>query len=83
MHGAAGNAKLRTIFGASVELGKQLGMRVVAEGVEDRADWDLLRRSGCDLAQGYFITRPLPPQELRAWHASWKLRLLTESLLEA
>ncbi len=38
-----------------------MGLRVVAEGVEDAAAWHLLRRLGCDLAQGYLISPPLPP----------------------
>lgn len=40
---------------ASLHLGKQLGMEVLSEGVEDQADWDFVRHAGCDLAQGYFI----------------------------
>lgn len=49
-------------------------MEVVAEGVEDRADWDFLRLSGCDLAQGHFIARPMPAAELPAWMRAWEER---------
>jgi EAL domain-containing protein (putative c-di-GMP-specific phosphodiesterase class I) len=56
-------------------------MRVVAEGVEDRADWDFVRRSGCDLAQGYFIAKPMPAEDLSQWSADWQKRLTDESLL--
>ena len=45
---------------AVIDLGHNLGLRVVAEGVEDRASLDLLASWGCDLAQGYFFSRPLP-----------------------
>ena len=53
----------RAIYDASLALGKQLGMVVVAEGVEDADDWDLVKRTGCDLAQGYFIARPMPASD--------------------
>jgi EAL domain-containing protein (putative c-di-GMP-specific phosphodiesterase class I)/ActR/RegA family two-component response regulator len=80
VHGAATNAKLRSIYSASLELGKQLHMKVVAEGVEDRADWDFLRQSECDLAQGYFIAKPMPAADIVGWLATWKARLSSEAL---
>jgi diguanylate cyclase len=39
---------------------------VVAEGIEDAATWTRLRAVGCDAAQGYHLSRPLPPGELEA-----------------
>jgi EAL domain-containing protein (putative c-di-GMP-specific phosphodiesterase class I) len=39
---------------------------VVAEGVEDQAAWDRLAAIGCDIAQGYFLGRPMPPDQLLA-----------------
>jgi diguanylate cyclase (GGDEF)-like protein len=53
-----------TLVQATIELGHALGLRVVAEGIEDRATLDLLASLGCDLAQGYFISRPMPPMDL-------------------
>jgi len=44
---------------------------VLAEGVEDRVDWDFVRMSDCDLAQGYFIARPMPAADLPSWIQSW------------
>jgi EAL domain-containing protein (putative c-di-GMP-specific phosphodiesterase class I)/CheY-like chemotaxis protein len=81
VHGAATNATLRAIYGASLALGKVLNMAVVAEGVEDRADWDFLRETRCDLAQGYFIARPMPADGLVPWLVEWRERLQRESLL--
>ena len=78
VHGAASNSKLRAIYSASLVLGKQLLMKVVAEGVEDRADWDFLLRTGCDLAQGYFIAKPMPAEDLISWVANWQERLSKE-----
>src|SRR2546430_9365430 len=47
-----------------VELGHNLGFEVVAEGVEDRRTLDALVELGCDRAQGFFIGRPVPAEEL-------------------
>ncbi len=44
-----------------------LGMSVVAEGVEDQATWDLLVALGCDIAQGYYLSRPICAQDLEHW----------------
>ncbi|MCA1598802.1 MAG: EAL domain-containing protein, partial [Chloroflexi bacterium] len=52
------------IVRATVGLGRSLGLRVVAEGVEDRATWDRLTELGCDTAQGYYLARPLPAVEV-------------------
>ena len=60
------------IVTSTIELGHNLGLRVVAEGVEDQHTLDELVRRGCDLAQGYHFTRPLPPAELRAWLTEWQ-----------
>ena len=49
---------------STIELAHSLGLRVVAEGVEDNSALDLLTGLGCDLAQGYLISRPKPPDEL-------------------
>ncbi len=54
---------------AIVGLGHALGMKVVAEGVETEAMLAQLRALGCDAAQGYLFTRPLPPAEMAAWLA--------------
>lgn len=74
VHGAWHDPTLRAILAASLHLGRELGMRLVAEGVEDRSDWDFLRACGCDRAQGYFIARPMPGEELLAWAGGWEER---------
>jgi diguanylate cyclase len=56
------------IVRAVVELGHNLGLTTIAEGVEDEATWQRLRAVGCDLAQGYHLSRPLPVQQLEAWY---------------
>ncbi|NIL56378.1 EAL domain-containing protein [Salinispora arenicola] len=52
-----------------VELARALGLRVVAEGVEDERTWRMLHATGCDAAQGWFYARPMPADELVAWLA--------------
>jgi len=71
VHGACSNEKLWAIFDSSLGLAKQLKMEVVAEGVEDQADWDFVRNRGCDIAQGYFIAKPMPAADIPAWIQSW------------
>ena len=78
VHGAGTNATIRAIYDASLGLAKQLGMEVVAEGVEDRDDWDFLRRTECHLAQGYFIAKPMPADDLPGWMADWQKRVRNE-----
>jgi len=51
----------------TVKLGHSLGLKVVAKGVENQDSWDTLRGFGCDSAQGYYMSRPLPPVELMDW----------------
>jgi len=52
------------IVEASITLGKKLGLEVVAEGVETKEQFEFLRAHGCDLAQGYYVSRPLSKVEL-------------------
>jgi diguanylate cyclase (GGDEF)-like protein/PAS domain S-box-containing protein len=59
----------RAIVRAAIDLADALNLRVVAEGVEDRATWDVLAGLGCDVAQGYFVCRPIAAAELEAWVA--------------
>ena len=60
-----------TIVRAAIELAHNLGLSVVAEGVENAKTWDLLRELRCDLAQGYHMGRPMPASEFRKWSAMW------------
>lgn len=50
-----------------IDMAHNLGLRVVAEGVESREDWDSLAAMGCDFIQGYFISRPKPVGEISEW----------------
>ena len=57
------------IVKSTIELGHNLGLKVVAEGVESREIWDRLTQWGCDTAQGYYMSRPLPEDQLIKWLA--------------
>jgi EAL domain-containing protein (putative c-di-GMP-specific phosphodiesterase class I) len=56
-------AIVRTI----IELGHNMGLQVVAEGVETAGSFEDLRKLGCDLAQGFYLSGALPPDELSEW----------------
>jgi EAL domain-containing protein (putative c-di-GMP-specific phosphodiesterase class I) len=55
------------IVGAVGDLARNLGLRLVAEGVEDLPTWRRLRAHGCHEAQGYYLSKPMPEHELTAW----------------
>ena len=63
----ATNPQDRAIVRSTIELGHNLGMNVVAEGVETQQDWDSLAALGCDIAQGYFIAKPMHVESFPAW----------------
>jgi diguanylate cyclase (GGDEF)-like protein len=66
------DAETFAIVGAVVDLGHRLGRQVVAEGVEDEETWERLRHLGCDVAQGYWISRPLPAAAFADWLTEWR-----------
>ncbi|MEV0939883.1 EAL domain-containing protein [Micromonospora wenchangensis] len=70
--GMAGDADDAAIVRSTIELAGALGLRVVAEGVEDERTWRLLYAAGCDAAQGWFYARPMPAEELTAWLARYR-----------
>ncbi|SFZ81912.1 EAL domain, c-di-GMP-specific phosphodiesterase class I (or its enzymatically inactive variant) [Devosia enhydra] len=64
---ATGSEETRRLIVATVAAARALGLRTVAEGVETLETLTLLRSAGCDLAQGYFISRPMLPPAALAW----------------
>ena len=65
--GAAEATKDTAIVRSVIDLGHNLGLLVVAEGIEDRATWEHVRALGGDVAQGYYMSRPLPVPSLDRW----------------
>ncbi len=74
VHGAGRDPSLHIILNANLDMARKLGMRTVAEGIEDCADWDHLRKLGCDVAQGWFIARAMPVEQLPDWLETWGKR---------
>lgn len=66
-----GNDSRLIILRSSLDMARKLNMVTVAEGVETQQDWDLLRKIGCDLGQGYFIARPMSADAVLAWMDEW------------
>jgi EAL domain-containing protein (putative c-di-GMP-specific phosphodiesterase class I)/ActR/RegA family two-component response regulator len=77
VHRASTDPAARAIYDASLGLAKQLNIKTVAEGVEDRADWEMVRGTECDTAQGYFISRAMPASALPGWAEGWAERVKT------
>jgi len=57
----------RGIVKTCIILGHELKMKVVAEGVEDQETLSLLKQMGCDIAQGYYIAKPMPADKILNW----------------
>lgn len=60
------------IIESSIELARKLGLKSVAEGVEDIETWQQLASLGCDVCQGFFSGRPMPREKLQEWHREWQ-----------
>lgn len=60
------------IVKSTIDLGHNMGLRVVAEGVENIEVMNLLKELGCDQAQGYYISKPMASTDLPAWLATWR-----------
>ncbi|MFN3310456.1 MAG: putative bifunctional diguanylate cyclase/phosphodiesterase [Thermomonas sp.] len=61
------------IVRSAIEIGHNMGLLVIAEGVEQRSSLEILRALRCDMVQGYFFSKPLSAQEFRRWHAEFSV----------
>jgi EAL domain-containing protein (putative c-di-GMP-specific phosphodiesterase class I) len=68
------NSSDRVMVQKTIEIGHELGMKVMAEGVETSAQLEFLRLKGCDSAQGYFFSRPLPANQMVSWLHAYRGR---------
>jgi len=71
-HGAAEDPATRAILESSIKLGKVFGLNVVVEGIETQADCELVAELGCDEIQGYFIAKPMLPNEFIQWLSDYE-----------
>ncbi|HUX46128.1 MAG TPA: EAL domain-containing response regulator [Terracidiphilus sp.] len=68
------NMSDRVMVEKIIEMGHELEMEVVAEGVETQEQYDLLRKKGCDSVQGFLVSHALPPEEMVRWLAEYRGR---------
>jgi EAL domain-containing protein (putative c-di-GMP-specific phosphodiesterase class I)/CheY-like chemotaxis protein len=66
------NKSDRVMVLKTIEIGHELGLKVVAEGVETAKHLEVLRAHGCDIAQGYLFSKPLPPPDFSAWLTNYR-----------
>jgi diguanylate cyclase (GGDEF)-like protein len=69
------SASAMEIVRSTVGLAHALDLRIIAEGVESARSWEALAGWGCDEAQGYFVSPPLPARDVLAWLQEWSQRL--------
>lgn len=73
----ANNESDTIIVRSTVDLGHNLNLKVVAEGVETLEVWNLLAKMGCDYGQGYFMGKPMPEKDFKAWLVRWEEQIKT------
>jgi EAL domain-containing protein (putative c-di-GMP-specific phosphodiesterase class I) len=61
------------IVKSTIDLAHNIGRLIVAEGVENHGTYTLLKRLGCDILQGFFFSRALPPDEFLIWHNQYEI----------
>jgi EAL domain-containing protein (putative c-di-GMP-specific phosphodiesterase class I) len=72
----ANNKDHAVIVNSVIDLGHNLGLKVIAEGVEDIRAWNMLAERGCDYAQGFFMGKPMPASEFDLWLKNWRAKPL-------
>ena len=77
------DARDAKIVRSTIDLAHNLGVSVVAEGVESAKAWKLLQALGCDEGQGYFIARPMPEAVFANWVAEWREPALQSVQIES
>ncbi len=63
----------RKIVKSTIDLGHNLGLKVVAEGIENQVVWNFLQEMGCDYGQGYYMSKPMPADDFLAWLTRWNM----------
>jgi EAL domain-containing protein (putative c-di-GMP-specific phosphodiesterase class I) len=68
----AKNKDCAVIVNSIIDLGHNLGLRVIAEGIEDQRVWEMLCERGCDCGQGYFMAKAMAASDLMLWVENWR-----------
>jgi len=74
-----GSSSDRVMVQKTIEIGHELGMKVIGEGVETQEQLEFLRENGCDVVQGYLFSRPLPAKGLQAWLQTYRSEHLPQA----
>lgn len=61
------NSKAKDILHCLIDLAQRLHIRMIAEGIETKEQLEFLNSTTCDMAQGYYFSKPLPPAQFEAW----------------
>jgi EAL domain-containing protein (putative c-di-GMP-specific phosphodiesterase class I) len=72
----ATNKDFAVIVNSVIDLAHNLGLKVIAEGVETSRAWDMLAERGCDFAQGFYMGKPMPANEFDVWLKNWRTKPL-------
>ena len=64
------------IVRSTIDLGHNLGLSVVAEGIENKQVWAMLKAMGCDVGQGYLMSKPIPAANLNTWFTHWNTQIV-------
>ncbi len=75
IHSATVDEETRQFIAMCVELGHEMGMYVVAEGIEKQEQWEMISAMGCDEGQGFFIAQPMPGEQIPGWLKRWNTYL--------
>lgn len=75
VHGASQSEHLRVILQSALDMANRLNLVTVGEGVETIEDWQLLQQFNCSMAQGYFVAKPMPGEDLPGWLKKNAIRL--------
>lgn len=69
------------IVRSTIDLAHNMGLKVIAEGVENEVVWNMLQSMGCDLVQGYYVSRPLTAEALEQWLHTSQWKFAAESII--
>ena len=73
--GATEDPLIEILLDTGINLARRLKLRSFAEGVETESDWKHVAKVGCDVAQGYYIARPMAGEAFADWHRQWNERI--------
>ena len=71
VQGAANDERAKFLLESSVDIARKLDMEIIVEGVETLEEWRRVEALGCDVLQGYFVSRPLPGEDIPGWVENW------------